>query len=67
MDAGGTPHLSFLAGTRMTLTIGRISYVNIIPFFHHLACTGFAERVIDGVPAELNARLAAGAIDLSPS
>lgn len=51
----------------MTLTVGRISYVNTIPFFHHLAQTGFAGRVIDGVPADLNARLAAGELDLSPS
>lgn len=51
----------------MPLNVGRISYVNTIPFFHHLAQTGFSECVIDGVPAELNARLAAGSIDLSPS
>ena len=51
----------------MTLTVGRISYVNITPFFYHLAAAGFSGRVVDGVPAELNARLAAGAIDLSPS
>lgn len=49
------------------LKVGRISYVNTIPFFHHLARTGFGECVVDGVPAELNARLAAGSIDLSPS
>lgn len=67
MDAGGTPHLSFLADTRMTLTVGRISYVNTIPFFHHLSRSGFAGRVIDGVPADLNTRLAAGELDLSPS
>lgn len=51
----------------MPLTIGRISYVNAIPFFHHLAQTGFSECVTDGVPAVLNACLAAGSIDLSPS
>ncbi len=51
----------------MPLTIGRISYVNTIPFFHHLAQTGFSECVVDGVPAELNARIAGGGIDLSPS
>jgi chorismate dehydratase len=49
------------------LKVGRISYVNTIPFFHHLQQTGFADCVVDGVPAELNARLAAGSIDLSPS
>ncbi|MCM2265772.1 MAG: menaquinone biosynthesis protein [Desulfuromonadales bacterium] len=51
----------------MSLTVGRISYVNTIPFFHHLVQTGFSECAADGVPAELNARLAAGSIDLSPS
>lgn len=51
----------------MTLTVGRINYVNTIPFFHHLEQTGFAGLVIDGVPAELNTHLAAGVIDLSPS
>ena len=51
----------------MTLCVGRISYLNAIPFFHHLGQTGFAGQIIDGVPAELNARLAAGEIDLSPS
>lgn len=51
----------------MTLTVGRISYVNTIPFFYHLARAGFSGRVIDGVPSDLNARLAAGELDLSPS
>lgn len=51
----------------MTLTVGRINYVNAIPFFHHLDQTGFTGPVIDGVPAELNARLASGGLDLSPS
>jgi len=51
----------------MTLCVGRISYLNAIPFFHHLRQTGFTGRVVDGVPAELNARLAAGELDLSPS
>jgi chorismate dehydratase len=67
MNAGETPHFSFLTDKHMTMTIGRISYVNTIPFFHYLAQTGFAESVVDGVPAELNNMLAAGAIDLSPS
>ena len=51
----------------MTLCVGRISYLNAVPFFYHLRQTGFAGQVIDGVPAELNARLAAGELDLSPS
>jgi chorismate dehydratase len=51
----------------MTLRVGRISYLNTIPFFHHLGQTGFAGQVVNGVPAELNACLAAGELDLSPS
>lgn len=51
----------------MTLAVGRISYVNAIPFFHHLPQTGFAGSVTDGVPSELNAQLASGLLDLSPS
>lgn len=51
----------------MTLRVGRISYLNAIPFFHCLQQAGFAGKVDDGVPAELNGRLAAGEIDLSPS
>ncbi|TLM68934.1 MAG: futalosine synthase [Deltaproteobacteria bacterium] len=51
----------------MTLTIGRISYLNTVPFFHHLDLAGMPARIVDGVPAELNASLAAGRIDLSPS
>jgi chorismate dehydratase len=51
----------------MNLAIGRISYVNVVPYFHHLVQAGFSGRVIEGVPSELNRRLAAGKLDLSPS
>jgi chorismate dehydratase len=51
----------------MNLTVGRISYLNTVPFFHHLDLDGFPGHIIDGVPAELNARLATGQLDLSPS
>lgn len=51
----------------MQLTVGRISYLNTVPFFHHLDLDGFPGRIVDGVPAELNACLADGRIDLSPS
>jgi chorismate dehydratase len=67
MECGGNPAFVFSGGEIMTLQVGRISYLNTIPFFHYLAQTGFAGRVTDGVPAELNARLAVGEIDLSPS
>jgi chorismate dehydratase len=49
--------------------IGHIQYANCTPiFFAHSAnfdCSGY--RLIDGVPAELNAMLRRGEIDLSPS
>ena len=51
----------------MTLTVGRISYLNAVPYFYRLAESGFAGRIVAGVPSELNRRLAAGEIDLSPS
>ena len=53
----------------MTINIGRIKYANCTPIFTSLAshfdCTAY--RFVDGVPAELNAMLRRGAIDLSPS
>jgi len=51
----------------MTLAVGRISYLNAVPYFYRLAETGFSGRVVAGVPSELNRRLAAGELDLSPS
>lgn len=51
----------------MTLAVGRISYLNAVPFFYHLDPMAIPGEVVDGVPSVLNARLAAGEIDLSPS
>jgi chorismate dehydratase len=51
----------------MTLRVGHITYANCAPFFHYLPGTGFAGQIVPGVPAELNALLAAGQIDVSPS
>jgi chorismate dehydratase len=51
----------------MSLAVGRISYVNATPYLNRLTETGFAGRIVAGVPADLNRRLAAGALDLSPS
>lgn len=51
----------------MTLRVGHIAYANCIPFFHYLAECGFAGETISGVPSRLNALLAEGRIDLSPS
>ncbi|WP_136514267.1 menaquinone biosynthetic enzyme MqnA/MqnD family protein [Geomonas edaphica] len=53
----------------MTINIGHIKYANCTPIFtaleSHFDCTGY--RFVDGVPAQLNAMLRAGGIDLSPS
>jgi chorismate dehydratase len=51
----------------MTLRIGHIAYANCVPFFHYLRQCGFSGEIRSGVPAELNALLAAGEIDLAPS
>lgn len=51
----------------MTLRIGRIAYLNVEPYFHYLRDAGFCGEIVAGVPAELNAMLAAGAIDVCPS
>ncbi|NIQ93989.1 MAG: menaquinone biosynthesis protein [Desulfuromonadales bacterium] len=51
----------------MPLTIGHISYLNCVPFFHYLHQTGFGGEIVHGVPARLNDMLAAGDIDISPS
>lgn len=51
----------------MTLRIGHIAYANCVPFFHYLRQCGFNGEIRSGVPAELNALLAAGEIDLAPS
>jgi chorismate dehydratase len=51
------------------LTIGRIDYANVTPLFHalreHFPCSGY--RFTGGVPAALNALLAAEKIDVCPS
>ncbi len=51
----------------MTLRVGHITYLNCVPFFHNLREAGFEGEIIGGVPSRLNAMLAAGEIDLSPS
>ncbi|OEU72077.1 MAG: hypothetical protein BA874_04455 [Desulfuromonadales bacterium C00003068] len=51
----------------MPLKLGRIDYLNCVPFFHHLPQCGFDGNTIAGVPAELNEMLAQGSIDVSPS
>lgn len=51
----------------MNLRVGHINYANCVPFFHHLNHVGFCGDIFEGVPSELNALLAEGIIDLSPS
>lgn len=51
------------------LRIGQIDYANCVPIFTMLRerfdCTGY--RFVTGIPAELNAMLSRGEIDVSPS
>ena len=49
------------------MSAGEATNANCVPFFHYLRQCGFAGEIRSGVPAELNALLAAGEIDLSPS
>lgn len=49
------------------LTLGYISYLNCVPFFHHLKDNGFHGRFVPGVPATLNEMLQRGQLDASPS
>ncbi len=51
----------------MTLRIGRIAYLNVVPYFHYLREEGFSGEIVSGVPSELNALLSQGAIDACPS
>lgn len=51
----------------MPLTIGHITYVNCIPFFHYLKESGFIGEIVRGVPAELNRLLSTGKLDICPS
>lgn len=51
----------------MTLNVGHITYLNCVPFFHHLPAAGFRGEIVSGVPSRLNQLLAAGQLDVSPS
>lgn len=51
----------------MSLKVGHIAYANCAPFFHYLKEVGFCGHIQAGVPSVLNAKLAQGKIDLSPS
>lgn len=51
----------------MSLRIGHIDYLNCVPFFHHFSAADAGDRIVAGTPAELNAMLARGEIDLCPA
>ncbi len=51
----------------MSLRIGHIDYLNCVPFFHHISVSDEGDSIITGTPAELNAMLARGEIDLCPA
>jgi len=49
------------------MKLGHIDYLNCVPFFQYLQQAGFDGTIVKGVPAQLNAMLAQGALDVSPS
>lgn len=49
------------------LTLGYITYLNCVPFFHYLEDNGFCGRFVAGVPSELNQMLQQDLLDASPS
>jgi chorismate dehydratase len=49
------------------LTLGYITYLNCVPFFHYLKDSGFCGQFVAGVPSELNQMLQQGQVDASPS
>ena len=55
--------------TKQMLRVGRIPYANLLPIFHALT-THFSldnVRFVPGTPSELNRKLRAGRLDISPS
>jgi len=51
----------------LQLTLGYITYLNCVPFFHFLKDNGFCGQFVAGVPSELNQMLQQGQLDASPS
>jgi chorismate dehydratase len=49
------------------LRVGRISYLNSVPYFELLEESGFSGELFDGVPSALNSMLSEGQIDASLS
>jgi chorismate dehydratase len=52
-----------------SLRVGRIPYANLVPIFHALTTHFSLEdvRFVSGAPSELNRKLRAGRLDISPS
>jgi chorismate dehydratase len=52
-----------------SLRVGRIPYANLVPIFHALTTIFSLEdvRFVSGTPSELNRKLRAGRLDISPS
>ena len=52
-----------------SLRVGRIPYANLVPIFHALTAHFSLEdvRFVPGAPSELNRKLRAGRLDISPS
>ncbi|HSL92769.1 MAG TPA: menaquinone biosynthesis protein [Candidatus Limnocylindrales bacterium] len=55
--------------TNPSLRVGRIPYANLVPIFHALTTHFSLEdvRFVNGTPSELNRKLRAGRLDVSPS
>jgi chorismate dehydratase len=55
--------------TNPSLRVGRIPYANLVPIFHALTTHFSLEdvRFVSGTPSELNRKLRAGRLDISPS
>ncbi|EAT16748.1 menaquinone biosynthetic enzyme MqnA/MqnD family protein [Desulfuromonas acetoxidans] len=51
----------------MQMKLGHIDYLNCVPFFQYLQQAGFDGTIVKDVPAQLNAMLAQGTLDVSPS
>ena len=49
------------------LTVGVISFLNCVPFFHYLKESGYGGNLVPGVPSALNRLLQQGELDVSPS
>ena len=48
------------------LRVGRIAYVNTVPFYYQLFGEGAPVAFVEGTPAEINDLMSKGRIDLAP-